>query len=390
MMDHHVASRVGLHVETLSLWHQETPELHWRFLEEIKELVRQIKKQAKRESLTLQELRFYALLPGPDGAAWLQLPRTFDLLNPEGWFKTELEPRIERKQERTTLWRLTWDGGRRERSVPQARGVPGDKGDRLKAPQLIGPKLSTEEANSARDRAPVDKNGVLLCWSNLTHVGCQVATCQRSHEPLRGQFEQLDPAVRMQLIRRGGLRRMKQETPQTAEAKIKELRQQVAQDKSEKVAKPKRKAGEANEENPEESSSRAGGEQRVKFNEIPEELEAVDYTKQEDVQELLKAPDGSWGVPQRHQDRPHGAGENKAPEKGKELVTPARRLSEGPVLKALEGASDDLYAWAAARVSCEEGVKTEDLLEEMVLFGASDLAQEASELLEGVKPSAWS
>ena len=274
-----------------------------------------------------------------------------------------------------------------ERSVPQAGGVPGDKGDRLKAPQLIGPKLSTEEVNRARDRAPVDKNGVLLCWSNLTHLGCQVATCQRSHEPLRGQFEQLDPAVRMQLIRRGGLRRMKQETPQTAEAKIKELRQQVAQDKSEKVAKPKRKAGEANEENPEEASSRAGGEQRVKFNEIPEEFEAVDYTKQEDVQELLKAPDGSWGVPQRHQDRPHGAGENKAPEKAKDLVTRARRLSEGPVLKALEGASDDLYAWAAARVSREEGVKTEDLLEEMVLFGASDLAQEASELLEGVKPS---
>ena len=104
----------------------------------------------------------------------------------------------------------------------------------------------------------------------------------------------------------------------------------------------------------------------MKFNEIPEEFEAVDYTKQEDVQELLKAPDGSWGVPQRHQDRPHGAGENKAPEKAKDLVTRARRLSDRPVLKALEGASDDLYAWAAARVSRGEGVKTEDLLEEMV------------------------
>ena len=271
--------------------------------------------------------------------------------------------------------------------MPQAGGTPGDKGDRLKAPQLIGPKLSTEEVNRARDRAPVDKSGVLLCWSNLTHVGCLVANCQRSHEPLRGQFEQLDPAVRMQLIRRGGLRRMKQETPQTAEVKIKELRQQVTQDKSDKIAKPKRKAGEANEENVEEPSSRAGGEQRVKFNEIPEEFEAVDYTKQEDVQELLKAPDGFWGVPQQHQDRPHGAGEGKAPEKAKELVTRARRLSEGPVLKALEGASDDLYAWAASRVSREEGIRTEDLLEEMVLFGASDLAQEASELLEGVNPS---
>ena len=55
-----------------------------------------------------------------------------------------------------------------------------------------------------------------------------------------------------------------------------------------------------------------------------------------------------------------------------------------PVLKALETASDDLYSWAAARVAREEGVRLEDLLEEMALFGASDLAQEASSLLEGV------
>ena len=125
--------------ETLAIWHQETPhkwplqvvmdtweELHWRFLEEIKELVRQIKKQAKRESLTLQELRFYALLPGPDGTAWLTLPRTFDLMNPEGWFKTELEPRIERKQERT-LWRLTWDGGKAWKGSPGRRSVWGQR-----------------------------------------------------------------------------------------------------------------------------------------------------------------------------------------------------------------------------------------------------------------------
>lgn len=386
-------------VETLAIWHQETPhkwplqvvmdtweELHWRFLEEIKELVRQIKKQAKRESLTLQELRFYALLPGPDGTAWLSLPRTFDLMNPEGWFKTELEPRIERKQERT-LWRLTWDGGKRERA-PQAGGVSGDKDkERGKAVALIGPKLTTEEVTRARDRAPVDKSGVLLCWSNLTHQGCQLASCQRSHEPLRGQFEQLDPAVRMQLLRRGGLRRMKQETPQTAEAKIKELRLQVAQDRTEKISKPKRKAGDVEEGAVEEASGKAGGESRVTFADIPEEFEAVDYTKQEDIQDLLKGPDETLGVPQRHQDRSYDGGLEKAPEHAQELVSKARRLSEGPVLKALEAASDDLYSWAAARVARDEGARLEDLLEEMALFGASDLAQEASSLLDEVGQS---
>lgn len=333
-------------VETLTLWHQETPhkwplqvvmdtweELHWRFLEEVKELVRQIKKQAKRESLSLQELRFYALLPGPDGTAWLVLPRTFDLLNPD-------EPRIERKQERT-LWRLTWDGGRRERTVPQAGGSPGDK-ERGKPIQLLGPKLTTVEVNRARDRAAVDKGGTLLCWSNLTHQGCQLATCQRSHEPLRGQFEQLDPAVRMQLLRRGGLRRMKQETAQSVETKIKELRQQIAQDKGDKIAKPKRKAGETGEA-AEQTTSKAGRKIRVKFNAVPEEFEAVDYTRQEDVQELIKPSDDLWATPHEHQERLHRAGDEKAPDKAKELVEKARRLSTDPRHTAT-------WYWSQARI----------------------------------------
>lgn len=77
---------------TLAGWHQECPhqwplaivmeawgELRWRFLEEIKDIIRNIKTIAKRESLSL--------LPGPDGQAWLRLPSTFDIKNPEGWFK---------------------------------------------------------------------------------------------------------------------------------------------------------------------------------------------------------------------------------------------------------------------------------------------------------------
>ncbi len=50
-------------------------------------------------------------------------------------------------------------------------------------------------------------------------------------------------------------------------------------------------------------------------------------------------------------------------------------------------ASDDLYAWAAARVARDEKARLEDLLEEMALFGASDLAQEASDLLEELQPT---
>ena len=228
--------------DTLAHWHQESPhkwplnivvdtweELHWRFLEEIKELLRLLKKEAGRESMSLQEIRFYALLPGPDGRAWLKLPNTFDIQNPEGWFKQELEPRIERRQERT-LWRMTWEGGKRDR-VHQPAGGSQEQwhGDRVsggaeKSKGLLGPKLSTEEVNKARDRAPVDENGVLLCWSNLTHQGCTVANCQRSHKTLKGPFEQLDPCVRMQLIRRGGLRRMKQETKENSLSRRSKIR----------------------------------------------------------------------------------------------------------------------------------------------------------------------
>ena len=51
-------------------------------------------------------------------------------------------------------------------------------------------------------------------------------------------------------------------------------------------------------------------------------------------------------------------------------------------LSALQEASDDLYSWAAARVARDPSTSLEDLMEEMELYGASDLASEAAGLLE--------
>ena len=61
-------------LETLAEWHQECPhkwplnvvmdaweELRWRFLEEVKELIRALKKVAKRESMSQQEMKFYCM-----------------------------------------------------------------------------------------------------------------------------------------------------------------------------------------------------------------------------------------------------------------------------------------------------------------------------------------
>ena len=121
----------------METWHQQAPhkwplqvvtevweELHWRFIEELKNELRKIKAMAGRETMTLQDLKFYALMPDENGVPPLQLPRTFDLEYPDGWFMTEVRPRIERRQERL-LWKLTWEGtGKPRGSGQQAGGGP--------------------------------------------------------------------------------------------------------------------------------------------------------------------------------------------------------------------------------------------------------------------------
>ena len=202
-------------------WHQAEPhkwplsivsdiweELHWRFFEELKETLRLLKKEANRETMSLQDIKFYALLPNSKDQAWLELPKTFDLRNPDGWFEAEVLPRIERRQERM-LWRLTWEGGRgnKPQGPTHAGGDQTDRKEKPTANNLRGPKLSTEEVNRAKDRAPTDKAGTLLCWGALTHMGCGNQGRQRSHSDLQGRWENLDSCVQMQLLRRGGLRR---------------------------------------------------------------------------------------------------------------------------------------------------------------------------------------
>ncbi len=108
----------------LATWHSSAPhqwpltvlmdcweELHWRFTEELKEVLRSLKREAGRETMTLNEVKFHALMPDASGYAWLQLPSTFDLEDPNSWFATEVKPRIERKQDRA-LWKLTWESRR--------------------------------------------------------------------------------------------------------------------------------------------------------------------------------------------------------------------------------------------------------------------------------------
>lgn len=61
----------------------------------------------------------------------------------------------------------------------------------------------------------------------------------------------------------------------------------------------------------------------------------------------------------------------------------AQKLAKNPVLGKLEGASDDLYAWAASRVAREPNLDYDHLLIEMATYGLGELAKEAADLLEG-------
>ena len=386
--------------ELLGTWHQQAPhkwpmqvlievweELHWRFVEELKAELRKIKALSGRESMTLQDLKFYALMPDENGVPPLCLPRTFDLQNPDGWFHSEVLPRIERRQERV-LWRMTWEGVGKNRNPGQQAGgadsshAGGD--ERLSLKTLLGPKLSPEESSKAKERAPTNREGKLLCWGFITHLGCTQGNCQRAHEHLRGSFESLDPHVRMQLLKRGGLKRMKQETKETAQEKIKELRAQVAKDKDSKVkeGQDRRRDQKSGGDKPSEKAeeSRAGG---VTW-EAPEEMRNVDYTEQEaEFAEMVEGPNDKiyQHIPRDAKPRGGRQGET-APASAQELVRQAQRLAEGSVLKALECASDDLYAWAATRVANNPEVGLQELLEEMTQYGLGDLAAEAAKILE--------
>ena len=392
-------------LELLGTWHVQSPhrwplqvvseiweEIHWRFIEELKTELRKIKNMAGRETMSLQDLKFYSLMPDDTGSAPLQLPNTFDLEHPDGWFMQEVLPRINRRQERL-LWKMTWEGTGKTRGSGQPAGGAESGhagGDDKTSRTLLGPKLTPEETARAKDRAPVDKEGKLLCWGYITHAGCNLGNCQRAHEHLRGTFEALDPAVRMQLLRRGGLKRMKAESKESATEKIKELRSQVAKDKDAKAkeGQDRRRAGTGSGKKPEEKPEEATAEPSGRAGGVtwapPQEMTHIDYTAQEkEFENLVSGPDhGRFRHIAKDALKNEGREGESAPESAKELIKEAQRLATGPVLGALQDASDDLYAWASTRVANDPKLTLVELLDDMVQYGLGDLAAEASAILE--------
>lgn len=115
---------------------------------------------------------------------------------------------------------------------------------------------------------------------------------------------------------------MKVETKDSVNAKIKDIRQRLSKDKSEKVADGKKrsssKAGHQDhtvEEGEEVLNSKAGGgaPKQVQFWEPPEEFQ-VDYTKEEhELQDLVKGPDLGWVENVFRPHRTHGGRDGECP-----------------------------------------------------------------------------
>ena len=171
-------------------------------------------------------------------------------------------------------------------------------------------------------------------------------------------------------------------------AKIKELRSLVAKDKSDKIGDGKKKAqraGTGQDTEPAAEEGRAGGledaEKHVRF-ELPEAFQ-VDFTRDEDLKDVVGGPDVEWAQDVYKPKYTHGGEDGvSAPEEAKRLVTQAQQLAASPTLTQLEGASDDLYAWAASRVARQPDLDLVSLMTEMATYGMGELAKEATEYLE--------
>ena len=131
------------------------------------------------------------------------------------------------------------NGGRDTKVV--GANLPASEGDPPARP-FIGPTLTQEERSRAMSHAPKTHDGSrVLCWDAGTHRGCPNQECRNAHGAL-GKLHLLDPAVQMEIARRGGLKEEKKlEAPQAAQ-RIDTLRKGILK-KAASDRNPARKAG---------------------------------------------------------------------------------------------------------------------------------------------------
>ena len=288
-------------------------ELWSRYVEELKDLDRELRRAMKEESPTFERIRFFVTAPGEDGEPWLRLPRTFFLEDPLEYFQTDVLPRHNRLLSRA-CWQValkktpggigTLHGGKAGEGPEACDSRPGPKPGKVdtQSKPFIGPPLTNKEAARALDHRPKEKMGArYLCWDHMCHKGCaRPGTCPHAHGTAP-KWESLDWAVQMQLIRRGGLRSKARLTEQQAAEQIEATRKAQVLKTQEMVNKGKKvkKVGEA-EPSGDQSESKVGEGSRAPArapasvspcDEPPEEFTGIHPTDQEsEMMDLLEGP----------------------------------------------------------------------------------------------------
>ncbi|CAK9023326.1 unnamed protein product [Durusdinium trenchii] len=288
-------------------------ELWSRYVEELKDLDRELRRAMKEESPTFERIRFFVTAPGEDGEPWLRLPRTFFLEDPLEYFQTDVLPRHNRLLSRA-CWQValkktpggigTLHGGKAGEGPEACDSRPGPKPGKVdtQSKPFIGPPLTNKEAARALDHRPKEKMGArYLCWDHMCHKGCaRPGTCPHAHGTAP-KWESLDWAVQMQLIRRGGLRSKARLTEQQAAEQIEATRKAQVLKTPEMVNKGKKvkKVGEA-EPSGDQSESKVGEDSRAPArapasvspcDEPPEEFTGIHPTDQEsEMMDLLEGP----------------------------------------------------------------------------------------------------
>ncbi|CAE7617473.1 kptA [Symbiodinium sp. CCMP2592] len=190
-------------------------ELWSRFMEEVRDIERKVRREMGEEAPSFERLKFFCTAPGVDGNPWLRLPQTFELEDPLEYFQTDVLPRQRRILERT-CWQLALKGpqaglaggraGEQGDTGQRTDTVPGPKvGANTSAPALLGKPLSNKEVQRSMDHRPkCQRTGKYFCWDAMSRRGCHAQSCSHSHEkPIPG-WNSLDFSVQMQLLRRGG------------------------------------------------------------------------------------------------------------------------------------------------------------------------------------------
>ena len=244
-------------------------ELWSRFFEELREVDRELRRLMREESPTFDRMKFVATAPNYEGQPWLRLPGTFRLDDPREYFTTDVLDRLQRQLSRAA-WAQALRGPRAP--PPSGGGRAGDaSGDSQLSkiedqptraggankgggppPALIGPGLTPKETARALEHRPRDADGHYQCWDFFSNRGCRKTDCSLSHKG-SVKWKTLDYAIKLQLLRRGGLRGSRKQSSDELVKEMTSLRSLEAQDQAAKVQegggrrRPGRKATRAGE-----------------------------------------------------------------------------------------------------------------------------------------------